>query len=207
LNNSNLSLSGIPPERYEEFAKICYANALNILEDAKILYDAGKYPRSYALSVIAAEELNKALFFKLVSAGIMGIENGLDDESRFALIENRNDSFRKFAGEILVFHENAKIILDAKFWNREVKPGDLKRNDSRVELSNIFEKVEEEKHNALYTGFDSKKILEPSAAISQEKCYAMLGHVRFSAISSFKQLLDADNTSLRSISEIINKTE
>jgi AbiV family abortive infection protein len=89
LNEDKSSLIGIREDRYEEFAEICYENALNILDNAKILFQARKYARSYALAVIATEELNKALFFKLVSAGVMSLKDGLDDGNRFVLIHNK----------------------------------------------------------------------------------------------------------------------
>ena len=75
---SNSSFAGIPLEHYEEFEKVCFSNSLDILDDAKILFDREKYARSFALCVMAAEELNKALFFKLVSAGVMSLDVGFE---------------------------------------------------------------------------------------------------------------------------------
>lgn len=58
----------------KDVVKETIVNAKELLEEAEILFEKGKYPRTYVLAVLSAEEFSKAFLYRAVLAGIINYE-------------------------------------------------------------------------------------------------------------------------------------
>lgn len=63
------SQSSLTDDQINELARAAGGNAVSLVADARLLLDAGRYPRAYALAVLALEELGKVELCGEVLAG------------------------------------------------------------------------------------------------------------------------------------------
>lgn len=60
---------------YEVAAKAAYTNSLELLDEAKILFQHSKFPRAYSLCILSMEEFSKSFLYKCFESGIISRED------------------------------------------------------------------------------------------------------------------------------------
>lgn len=150
-----------------------YENAVRLFEDSCILYEARSYPTSYALGILAYEELGK-----LTMVDHVGFEAALSDKaSRYERLEHL------FSPTMFYSHKNKQA------WGT-YKPMKGKKF-ARVEEHLYSGKLERNKQDALYVGYSNNRIVlptrfRPSYAYNHLKftlgCFEATGELPFVAL-------------------------
>ena len=128
----------------EFFDLYCSAhqNAIDLLEEAEILFDAGKYSRAYALAFTALEEISKSQLAADVYTGLITYEE----------FQEHYRDHRKKIGRMAWATEDAKRYLDAPEGDYVPveKPTFANRND------------------AMYVNIKGQVVVSPSDVISSD---------------------------------------
>ncbi len=167
-------------EIYEEASRAAYKNCLELLEDANLLHDHGRYPRSYALAVICAEEFAKSFLYKCYSCGII-----IDKDFRRDILKHGEKIFHftHIMASFWTFASKHRQIVEAVEHDKKVQdhsehqlPKVLASIDPLpVEIATqVFDKADQNKMHALYVDFKENKILAPSKMIDQPRCEIIL---------------------------------
>jgi AbiV family abortive infection protein len=150
-----------------------HENAVRLFEDSCILYKAHSFPSSYALGILAYEELGK-----LMMVDHVGFEAALSDKaSRYERLKHL------FSPTMFYSHKNKQA------WGT-YKPMKGKKF-ARVEEHLYSGKLERNKQDALYVGYSNNRILLPtrflpSYAYNHLKftlgCFEVIGELPFVAL-------------------------
>ncbi|MDD5638894.1 MAG: AbiV family abortive infection protein [Candidatus Pacebacteria bacterium] len=143
---------------YFEIYEAAHNNAVDLLEEAKLLYDHKYFARSYALAFTALEEISKSQFAADV----------------FTELFTENE-FEKF-------YRNHKQKIERADWaynDANSYPYNLKwigPDIDDLEMINPSKPDFSKRLNALYVGIDfkNKKIIEPKEQITEEDAKEMI---------------------------------
>jgi AbiV family abortive infection protein len=135
----------MPKRLSDEFFDLYHAaheNAVDLLEEADILFEAGKFARAYALAFTALEEISKSQLAADVSTGLITNEE----------FQEHYRDHRKKIGRMAWATEDAKRYLDAPEGDYVPveKPTFANRND------------------AMYVNIKGKVVVSPSDVISSD---------------------------------------
>jgi AbiV family abortive infection protein len=139
------------PKNYPTIMRLeerIYENAARLFEDACALYEARSFPSSYALGILAYEELGK-----LAMVDHVGFEAHLSDKaSRWDRLEHL------FSHKMFYSHTNKQA------WGayKPMKGGKF----ARVEEHLYSGKLEQNKQDALYVGFRKKRVIVPEKFVA-----------------------------------------
>lgn len=115
--------------------KASVQNALNLLEEAKILADNNRIERAFFLTVIAVEEMDKATMYN--NSVQCGDDNNLF-KNKFNKFKTKH-SFKIFKSIILVDHLKLDFNLD--FSDIEV----LSRDINSIKMSSLYVDIKDRK--------------------------------------------------------------
>jgi AbiV family abortive infection protein len=143
-------------------AHAAWENAVGLLDDAKLLLDAGRFPRAFALAELAAEELGKVI---LVAAMAVRVAVGMPP------------NWSRFWGKFLHHPDkawNASLIdrvmaVNAKAW-AEGDVDAIKADTKGVEEARKqAEGMPHAKNDALYVDYRGGQLRLPLEAISDDQ--------------------------------------
>ncbi len=135
----------------DEFFDLYHAaheNAVDLLEEADILFDAGKFARAYALAFTALEEISKSQLAADVSTGLITKEE----------FQEHYRDHRKKIGRMVWATENARKYLDAP-------EGDY----VHVEKPTFANRMD-----AMYVSIEGQQVTSPSDVIDSDAARGIL---------------------------------
>jgi AbiV family abortive infection protein len=133
-------------------------NARSLLEDARLLFEAGRYPRAHALAVLALEEFGKHMMCVSRATQAIGVA---DTEEEF---------WRRFNDHKAKLRE-AKLLIEAILKDPERRYTQFANRLLREAASDHATKLA-----GLYVDFDGT-ITEPLQAIDQQTAASMINDV------------------------------
>jgi len=139
-------------------------NSKDLLEDAKVLYRAGKYARAYALGVLSAEEYAKAFIYK-------GFSRGWVKEDQIELFRNSLTSHKAKIGAFRILASMTYALFSNPQNWPTIESGKLpersKWNSQKAErIWKLFEHSERLKEKAFYVEVRGKSFDTPKMAIT-----------------------------------------
>lgn len=134
------------------------ANARALIQDAEILFKAGRYPRSLALSHLACEELGKVIM--LASIGL---------QSRLGQT-NWNKFWRRFRSH----NEKNKNILGMDYLWSPIRSDNSDIDEYLKDITKRFSEFEDLKLTALYTDYRQGTFYSPDEVIKHDIAHAVL---------------------------------
>lgn len=161
----------LKPEKLFEGRKKALQNAKELLEDAKILFKANRYARSFFLIQISTEELGK--YGIMVTSSISAIHGSLNWKrfwKRFRDHKNKTEHL---------------LLFEDLNWFLNEKQKELFKTKENKEYSAI---QEDTKMKSLYSDFFIEEFIIPSQIINKSLCETSLNLIenRIELVSSFE---------------------
>lgn len=171
---TNTNFNMLPKAEYKEGFDLCFKNAINFLDSAKILFERGKYSHALSFLISCNEELTKAFLLRIkvidFSIRIKSINAFFKDHKiKHRMIVNFfitifNEEYRKedkekmliVAGIILIY-----VIYIMNKYNVDINLNDFKK----LTIENLRKKV----LNVDYLN-DKKKWNNPLDLLEKENC-------------------------------------
>lgn len=147
-------MSILDAEQLENAYIVVYQNAIDLLEEAKILYNNQRYARAYFLAQISFEEIGKLPII-------------LHETTRATFKEEHD--WKKFYRRLR--SHNAKNEMNVIFNAFLEKPNldwDFKEIKDEVKRLNIL------KNASLYSDLDGSKFVKPSSVVSKDSAYSRI---------------------------------
>ena len=149
-------------------------NALELIDDAELMFYNGRYPRAFALYQLANEEIGKCSLMQYYI-----LQNNKDNLANF-LKEFRSHKIKTSYSngiEMIIYNylneSNKKLLLETIIYN-----------------SKNIEKINNLKNYSLYTSFIESKFMIPSEILKKEDVEVHLNYVvlRFNIIKVINKL-------------------
>ncbi|MFQ5970417.1 MAG: AbiV family abortive infection protein [Nitrososphaerales archaeon] len=199
-------------ELYEKAAKLAYANSLDLLKDANILFSHRRYARAFALGVLSCEEFTKAFLYKCVACGIIIDKNyyrdlRLHDLKLYHFIEliTSNYAWRRIDGV-----RKKTSVYDQKFkdHSKHIFTKELDKIEDDVtqhvlNIINAFSPINELKFRALYVDVLKNEVLIPKNFMKKSGCNAFLAVLQ-RYLHGFDVILSTDEKKFRKVVEMLD---
>lgn len=198
---------------YEKAARASYENCLDLLDDAAILAARSKFPRAYALTVLAAEEFCKSYLYKCLSAGLAGKRQikkivASHDEKIFRFIHLIMDpsimSIHHAKIEEAIAHDKNEPDHTKHLYPKAMKKVALESLTIIRVLTSMFKDAEALKLRALYVDLRKQgRVLIPKESVQGatfQRIHKFVAHI----VQGFDELLNEDDENFRKIAEHID---
>lgn len=160
-------------EIYEKAAKATFENAIDLLDEADLLYEKEKYARAHALAVLAAEELAKSAVYRFRSAGLVSEAELKEFETVLLDHTLKLTAFTSYGMALIMLREDPRELLRA--WEEaQFRIMDLQKfvkpiKGSIAELvMRIFGSGNPTKKRAFYVEVKEVKLFTPKTSIEPE---------------------------------------
>ena len=189
-------------KRYLEAAHAAYQNSLELLEEARLLYNNSRYARAFSLAVLASEEFSKSFLYKCRAEEFLSatsLSRMITDHEvkvnkalhilSFAVFFSKYESRIRDATEKDRLernhreHQYPKVVLNS-FIDWIGKPG-------FKELIDLLKYAHKSKLNAFYVDVRKRSVAVPNKTIRKETCDKLL-NVLESFIPGFNIILAED---------------
>ncbi|MEV5720839.1 AbiV family abortive infection protein [Amycolatopsis mediterranei] len=171
-----------------ELTQAALDNSVQLLEDARVLINAERWPRAYALSVLAGEEFGK--FYSCVVAFSYKHEDEPRWQKFWKDFTRHEPKFTNWAGQ----------FVDSLDWSPPGTDDDgawLEAWNKRHELAAVGLK---EKMSALYVDFESNQTKTPSRSITADAAKSMF-HTVSTVVEQAKNIFKGDLTPMIEIAD------
>jgi AbiV family abortive infection protein len=139
-----------------QLGKAALENANALLTDARVLLEAGSWPRAHALAVLSAEEFGK--FYACVVAGTYD-ESDVDDWKRF---------WKDFRAHRSKLSSWAGQFVDQLDWGEVGQSGDAQWKRAWDARGDVAKQGDLGKQAAFYVDFKDGNVSVPDLVISEE---------------------------------------
>jgi len=170
-------------ELHERLAKAALKNAVELQQEAKLLFDNKRFPRAYALLVASGEEAIKALGEKAFAAKLIS-------PKEFTVKRGRHDR------DIMKDHETKQqfyaylvSLVQASVYGADMK-----------EAMRRFRRSEQNRQSAMYVDSKGREIRTPKQLITSEKCKTLLDNSE-TILEAFGLIVNMDNKELGGLFE------
>jgi AbiV family abortive infection protein len=150
-------------------ANAALENAGGLIEDARILLTAKRWPRAFALAVLSAEEYGK--FFLCVTS----IPYAVSDEATRLAYQRK--FWKHFLSHNLKNTAYAGQHVDSQDWGPVGSKGDAAWKKAWNERGNAVERDQDDKFAALYVDFAAGTVHTPAARITEHRAHQAVNQV------------------------------
>lgn len=171
-----LFLREVSPDILYKARKKALQNAQSLYEDAKLLFDNNRWPRSFFLSQIATEELGKYGF--IITSSIWAAHGSLDWNHFRKRFTNHKDKIKHF----LLFEDLCHGNLSDDFFENFTENRDADRRDA--------DSLEKIKMASLYFDLDEDGVVSlPENIITKDLCELSLNLLknRLALVSNYEK--------------------
>jgi AbiV family abortive infection protein len=160
-------------ELFEKLAKASLDNAKSLQVDARILLEHEKYARSFALSVLAIEEMSKSYWCKMASVGVLSPE--FLGESNTKQVKKwifKDHRFKQLSLSLLLAFLNLLAQNPEGFSDIFKGKTNLIPNVDYTQARNLissFRKLDRLKQTAFYVGYDQDELSIPDEEMKREQ--------------------------------------
>lgn len=205
-------------ELYRKATQTALDNAFDLFEECGILYDKGKYPRSFVLCLLTLEEVTKSFIYRCVSVGL------IDGEKVSEVIRDHREKLIN-AGHLMLESilnmDHLEKIKDAIKHDSGIKDhrehifldvltkSGLEAADVTIET---LSEAQERKNDSIYVDVRDGEIIIPKDVITKEKCHMtisntgkLLSQIPYLVQANDKEFVKISNTTLWSTVEGIKK--
>jgi AbiV family abortive infection protein len=171
-------------EFYDRLARAAFENASELRDEAKLLFDKGRYARTVSLSVMSMEEQVKAIVSLLVSIGQVK-SNDLRWRQARGLLRRRKTSKHLFLD-----HKMKQVMFGYAYLNtkvgrevlEKVKAGEttemttpFRSLHGMEDMTKMFQDLEGTRLDSIYVGIKEKSMFAPNRKFNREQAETMLG--------------------------------
>ncbi len=197
---------------YERAAWASYENCLDLLDDANILVERSKFPRAYALTILAAEEFCKSYLYKCLSAGLTGKGKikkivPYHDEKIFRfihlMVNPTTMAIHHSEIEEAMTHDKDEPDHSKHLYLEVMKRVHLESLGIVRWLTSTFKHAEILKLRALYVDLRRGNVLVPKDAVqvaTVKKVHKFVANM----VDGFDVILDEDHETFRKVAESID---
>ncbi len=189
-------------DAYEKAARASYENCLDLLDDANILATRSKFPRGYALTILAAKEFCKSYLYKCLSAGLAGKRQirkivASHDEKIFRFIHLITTptimSIHHVEIEKAISHDKHEPDHPKHLYPEAMSKVALESLGTIRELTSMFKNAEVLKLRALYVDLRKQgRVLVPNDAI-QGATFKRVHKFLANIVQGFDVIIDEDD--------------
>lgn len=151
-------MNGLTFDQIDDANRKLVHNAQSLIAEAKLLAQAGHYPRAFALAQIAIEELAKIQM--LLAAGSC-IARGM------AVDWKELDTRMRSHGEKTA--ASMRLGLQAHMWGAGPSLTESERDQILIAFMEVVPTIIQLKNDSLYVGFTTDGVHEPSDAIDEKR--------------------------------------
>src|SRR2546422_3996235 len=203
-----IAITGMNNALYEKAAKAAYENSLDLLNEASILYEHGRYARACALTVFSCEEFAKAFLYKCNASGLIidkkFEKDILKHDIKLAHFTHLIVSVFRMSSFDRQYEKSLKHDKGLKDHSMHILP-DVFKKMAKLDVKpmmRLFKLSHDVRLLALYVDIEDNKVIRPNL-IDKNACGQFL-HIVRKYTAGFASILDEDKERFKLTVEFVD---